>query len=78
LKSLEVSTFRDTNPTEVLIFEIELKTFNKHSIGSILNITNISGRGVIIAKNKHDKLVEIVRLISSNKVDLKSIEEIFM
>ncbi|AFK22645.1 hypothetical protein [Pyrococcus sp. ST04] len=75
LNSLGVTPIRDISPIEVLAFEVELGTFDKHSIGSVLNLAKITGRGVLVIENKKPNLVETVRLISSNRVDVKSIAE---
>ena len=69
--------FRSVTPVEVLAFEVELKHLNKHSLGSILNIANVTGRGTIITKKVTKELIETVRLISSNKVDIKSLKELY-
>lgn len=75
LRFLGINPVRDVNPIEVLAFEVELGTFNKHSIGSVLNLARISRRGVLVIENKKPNLTETVRLISSNRVDVKSIAE---
>jgi len=75
LKCLGVSPVRDVNPIEVLAFEVEVGTFDKHSIGSVLNLAKISERGVLVIENKKSNLVETVRVISSNRVNVKSIDE---
>ena len=69
-------TFRSVTPVEVLAFEVELRHLNKHGLGSILNIANVTGRGTIITKKVTKELIETVRLISSNKVDIKSLKEL--
>jgi len=75
LNSLGVSPIRDVNPIEVLAFEVEVGTFDKHSIGSVLNLAKITGRGVLVIENKKPDLVETVRVISSNRVNVKSVAE---
>jgi len=75
LISLGVNPIRDVNPIEVLTFEVELGTFDKHSIGSVLNLAKITGRGVLVIENKKPNLVETVKLISFNRVDVRSIAE---
>jgi len=76
LKCLSVSPLRDVNPIEVLAFEVEVGTFDKHSIGGVLNLSKISERGVLVVENKKVDLIETVRLMSSNKVDIKDFSEI--
>ncbi len=76
LEFLGTTAIRNISPVEVLAFEVELGAFNKHSIGSVLNIAKITGRGVVVVENKHQKLLETVRVISSNRVDIKTIEEV--
>ena len=46
LKYLGVSPVRGVSPIEVLAFEVEVGTFDKHNIGSVLNLAKISERGV--------------------------------
>ncbi|WP_156882114.1 hypothetical protein [Thermococcus sp. PK] len=70
-----LQTIKSTNPVEVLAFEVELGVFDKHSIGSVLNLANIFGRGVVVVSHKDDKLVETIRLLSSNRVDVKGVNE---
>ena len=77
LKCLGVNPVRDVSPIEVLAFEVEVGTFDKHSIGSVLNLAKISERGVLVIENKMSNLVETVRIISSNRVGVKSIKELF-
>ncbi len=75
LESLSILPTRDINPIEVLAFEVELGSFNKHSIGSVLNLAKITGRGVLVLENIQADLVKTVRTISSNRVDVKSVAE---
>lgn len=77
LNYLGVKPVRDVSPIEVLAFEVEVGTFGKHSIGSVLNLAKISERGVLVIENKMSNLVETVRIISFNRVDVKSIKELF-
>jgi hypothetical protein len=77
LEYLGIKQIKDTNPVEVLVFEVESRNhLNKHSVGSILNITTIIGRGVIVMKDKTPDLVRTVKLMSSNKVEIKKVDEL--
>ena len=77
LNYLGVNPVRGVSPIEVLAFEVEVGTFDKHSIGSVLNLAKISERGVLVVEKKKVDLIKTVRLMSSNKVDVKDFSEIY-
>lgn len=66
-----LQVIKSTNPVEILAFD-------KHSIGSVLNLANIFGRGVVVVSHKDEKLVETIRLLSLNRVDVKSVNEMYL
>ncbi|MBC7332971.1 MAG: hypothetical protein H5T85_00655 [Actinobacteria bacterium] len=60
-----------------MAFEVEVGTFEKHSIGSVLNLSKICGKGVLVVETKKADLAETIRVLSSNNVDTKDFFEIY-